>query len=92
MLEQHVLVAGDFESVAIALQTLRAVTIHETSERHVLAALPSGAAILARPAAAGVDIAVADATGAGIVELTARLRDILDFDISVEDVQGESAA
>jgi hypothetical protein len=84
--EHHISIAGLFEPVAIALSSMRSITVLEGSESHLLFSLQSGAAALAREkihldrAEVGIVI-VDDPSGAAATELVETLLSVLDYKV-----------
>ena len=84
LVEQVILIEGDFLHVSSVLASMDMVTVRSTNDSHVLFTLPSGAAAVARPDEQGdyVEVVVKDATG-GIATrvLATKLRSVLDYEI-----------
>ena len=84
LVEQVILIEGDFLHVSHVLADMEMVTVRSTNDSHVLFTLPSGAAAVARPDERGdqVEVVVKDATG-GIATrvLATQLRGVLDYEI-----------
>ncbi len=86
MNKHQIRIDGEFETVAIALSTLRSVIVRESTESQVLVVLPNGAVAfaVATPDDAAVELTVVDATGpASVARLVDDLCCILGFEIAM---------
>jgi hypothetical protein len=87
LVEQVLLIEGDWLHVASVLASMDMVTVRSTNASHVLFTLPSGAAAVARPDETGehVEVVVKDATG-GIATrvLATKLRAVLDYEVRLQ--------
>lgn len=86
MVEQVIVIVGDFPHVSRVLAGMDMVTVRSANDSHVLVTLPSGAAAVARPDETGdhIEVVVKDATG-GIATrvLATKLRAALDYEVRV---------
>jgi hypothetical protein len=87
LVEQVIVVEGDFGHVSRALASMDMVTVRGTNDSFVLFTLPSGAAGVARLDELGdhVEVVVKDSTG-GIATrvLATKLRAALDYEVRLQ--------
>ena len=84
LVEQVILIDGDFLHVSRVLASMEMVTVRSINDSHVLFTLPSGAAAVARPDEQDehVEVVVKDATGGLATRVLAtKLRAALDYEI-----------
>jgi len=84
LVEQVIVIAGDFLQVSRVLASMEMVSVRSANDSHVLFALPSGAAAVARPDENGahVEVVVKDATGGIATRVFAtKLRAALGYEV-----------